>query len=388
MPHLPLPFVRFYLLVDCGGTDEDRDVVWSSVRTLITSMKHQSVGESWPHGWNVDVEFSIIGFGDGARWLARSADPLPFGWPALGHQHDLGAAVDLLRPELAVFPTPYEMTRGSHVVAFLRGRSTGPQGWVNPLHTRYAHEPERLVTHGIVCVRSEEIGSDLHAGLENDLEGFAASIRPLKNGSSEERLRLYVAGDERDVGRGVDWEGVDRMGDTSGSGSDEDLDTSKQVGSEHPTADDSDGLVGDPSWVSEVDDAPLVSSDKANADGHAEQLASANKVPQVRLMLDGGRFVTLDAAAPLRRCEFGGSAGDAEAEIAIAQLSKHPEQDLWGLTNLGAATWSATLLDGTAQVVDSGRTVLARVGTRIDFGDGNWAVILELPPSSGPGVVP
>lgn len=53
---------------------------------------------------------------------------------------------------------------------------------------------------------------------------------------------------------------------------------------------------------------------------------------------------------------------------AVAAVTKHPTQEIWGLKNLSAQTWSATNLKGEVKDVSPGRSVALAHGTRINFG--------------------
>lgn len=90
----------------------------------------------------------------------------------------------------------------------------------------------------------------------------------------------------------------------------------------------------------------------------------------LRLVLAGKRVVVLNATTQLYRhhlSRFSGDPGDRGA--AVAAMSKHPQQDIWGLKNLTDAQWYATLPDGAAQIVEPGRSLTARPGTKVNFGE-------------------
>lgn len=90
----------------------------------------------------------------------------------------------------------------------------------------------------------------------------------------------------------------------------------------------------------------------------------------LRLILEGKRVVVLNTDTHLYQhhlSKFSGDPGNRGA--AVAAMSKHPQQDVWGLKNLCSTQWYATLPDGTAQIVEPGRSLTARPRTKVNFGE-------------------
>ncbi len=60
-----------------------------------------------------------------------------------------------------------------------------------------------------------------------------------------------------------------------------------------------------------------------------------------------------------------------------AEVTQHPSRaDVLGLRNNGAASWSATLRDGSVQQIDAGRNIRLAPGVKIDFGGGVVAEVV------------
>ena len=90
--------------------------------------------------------------------------------------------------------------------------------------------------------------------------------------------------------------------------------------------------------------------------------------PPLRLVFGGKRVVVLNANTRLYRHHLSKFSGDpGEHGAAVAAMSKHPQQDVWGLKNLTNTQWYATLPGGAAQIVEPGRSLTARPGTKVDF---------------------
>jgi DNA-binding helix-hairpin-helix protein with protein kinase domain len=90
----------------------------------------------------------------------------------------------------------------------------------------------------------------------------------------------------------------------------------------------------------------------------------------LRLVLDGKRTVVLNLDTKLYNHHVTKLSGDPEnQEAPVAAMSKHPEHDRWGLTNLGTTQWFATFPDGSSRSIEPGRTLPAGAGIKISFGE-------------------
>jgi DNA-binding helix-hairpin-helix protein with protein kinase domain len=83
------------------------------------------------------------------------------------------------------------------------------------------------------------------------------------------------------------------------------------------------------------------------------------------LVLDGRRLVLNDDTVVTRHHLF----ADYDLHTVLGRVSRHPERaDVWGLRNLGEASWTVRLPGGRSAVVPSGGTATLVRGAEIDFG--------------------
>ncbi len=99
--------LHFFLLVDCSGSmaaDGKMQALNTAVREMLPHL--ESVSTQNPHG---EVLMRAIAFSTGARWhVGEPTAPAALRWDDLtaGGYTDLGAALRLVVPELAVPPMP------------------------------------------------------------------------------------------------------------------------------------------------------------------------------------------------------------------------------------------------------------------------------------------
>lgn len=88
-----------------------------------------------------------------------------------------------------------------------------------------------------------------------------------------------------------------------------------------------------------------------------------------RLLIGGRNMVVMDPHSKLYPRHMTKSSDVAPGDSPVAEVSKHPTQDVYGLRNLGERQWFATPNgSGTARPVAQGQSIALIPGTRIDFG--------------------
>lgn len=67
-----------------------------------------------------------------------------------------------------------------------------------------------------------------------------------------------------------------------------------------------------------------------------------------------------------------------DLNMVVGEVVEHPQRPgLWGLRNLTATTWTATMADGAVKPVDPGRSVSLALGTRVSFGTSEGEIRLS-----------
>ena len=89
----------------------------------------------------------------------------------------------------------------------------------------------------------------------------------------------------------------------------------------------------------------------------------------LRLLINGRTTVVMGPDSKLYPRHLNRRGDGTPGDPPVADVVKHPTQDLYGLRNLGAQQWFATPQgSNTSLPIGQGQSIKLHAGTRIDFG--------------------